>query len=81
MWTKSENSESVKPLEFERTRNGVIIRRDFHSVEATEERAAHWEFEEAQLTNDQYEIYQVMKAENDELSDALIELAEIVVGG
>ena len=81
MWTKTENSETVKPVDFEQTRAGVIIRKNFRSVAKTADREAHWEWEEAQLTNDQYEIYKVMKAENDELSDALIELADIVVGG
>ena len=80
MWTKSENSESARPAELEQTRSGVIIRRNFRDVEATAERPAHCEWEEWQMTADQYEVYKAMMAEHADIEDALIELAEIIVG-
>lgn len=80
MWIKSENSESVKPAALERTRNGVIIRRNFRKIEATGECPAHFEWEEWQMTGDQYEVYKTMMAEQADIEDALIELAEIITG-
>ena len=37
--------------------------------------------EQVPMTKEQYEVYQAMSAENEDLSDALIELAEMIVGG
>lgn len=71
----------MKPADLEPTVNGMIVRRNFHEVEATEDMPAHWTYEEAQLTKDQYDVYREMTAENNDLSDALIELAEMIVGG
>ena len=41
----------------------------------------HWEYEEWQMTKDQYDVYQVMLTETGDIEDALIELAEIIAGG
>ena len=81
MWTKSENSETVKPPEVSADGNGVIVRRKFKYISATAEIPAHWEWEEWQMTRDQYDFYVAMSAANADLEDALIELADMIVGG
>ena len=81
MWMKSQNSESTKPAEIETAPSGVIVRRNFKSVAAAGEMPAHWEWEEWQMTAEQYEVYAAMAAETADLSDALIELADIIAGG
>lgn len=81
MWTKSENSETIKPPEVSTDGNGVIVRRKFKSITATEDFPAHWEWEEWQMTREQYDFYVAMSAANADLEDALIELADMIVGG
>ena len=78
MWTKSENSEAIKPDAIERHNNGVIVRRNFNLVEATEEIPAHYEYEEWQMTNEEYGMYEMFAEQVAEQSDALIELAEMI---
>lgn len=80
MWIVSE-CEGSRPPELEQCRDIVIVRRNFRYVAATEEKAAHWEYEEWQMTKEQFEVYQAMVSENNDISDALIELAEMIVGG
>ena len=81
MWVKSNNGESTKPAEVEICQGGVIVRKNFHLIEATDEMPEHWEYEEWQMTKDQYDVYQVMLTETGDIEDALIELAEIIAGG
>lgn len=78
MWQKSENGESVKPAAIEITWRGVIIRRNFRLIPADDERPEHWSYDEWQMTADQYEVYAAMTAETADLSDALIEIADLV---
>lgn len=80
MWKKAENGEAVKPPAVSIDGSGVIITRNCHLVLATEDKPAHYEYEEAQMSLESYEMYQYMKQQNDEMQDALIELAELVVG-
>lgn len=80
MWVKTENSDSNIPASFERIGNNVIIRRRFQLVAATDERPAHYEYEEAQMTAEMYEVYQNFEAQINEQADALIELAELIAG-
>ena len=79
MWQKSENSESRRPADIENTGRGVVIvRRNFHLIPADEERPEHWSYEEWQMTYDQYDVYRAMTAETADLSDALIEIADLL---
>lgn len=78
MWTRSENSRPVKPEEIERSCNIVIVRKGFTFVEATDEREAHYEYDEWQMTAEQYEVYETFKAQVDEQADALVELAGLI---
>ena len=81
MWQKSSNGEAVKPPEVSIDASGVILTRNHHHISATEEAPEHWEYEEWQMTAEQYEVYLAMQAENADLSDALIELADLIFGG
>ena len=81
MWIKSENGESIKPSAIERCGDYIIVRRRFNFIEETDEFPAHWEYEEWQMTNDQYEIYAIMQAQLVEQEDAILELADLIGGG
>lgn len=81
MWIKSENGESLKPSVVEHCGNCTIVRRRFNFIEATDEFPAHWEYEEWQMTNDQYEVYAIMQAQLVEQEDAILELADLIGGG
>lgn len=81
MWIKSENSDALKPAELELSGNSVILRRGFHRIAETDEVPEHWKYEEAQMTQDQYQVYLAMKAEQADIEDALMELAEMIAGG
>lgn len=81
MWKRTENGESRKPPEVFTDNSGVIVRRDYKQVPATEDMPEHWEYEEWQMSHAQYEVYQAMRAESNDIEDALIELAEIITGG
>lgn len=78
MWTKSQNDNAVQPSDLEFAGNHVIIRRNFQLVETTEDMPAHYEYEEWQMTAEQYEVYRNFETLISEQSDALIELAEII---
>lgn len=78
MWTKSENSNAMMPPKTEISGNNVILRKNFRLVEATEDNAAHYEYDEWQMTKEQYEIYQYHEAILTEQADALVELAGLI---
>ena len=78
MWKRSENSDPLKPLAYEESGNNIIIRRNYTAVPATEEMAAHWTYDEWQMTREQYAIFAPLNAVVEEQADALIELAEII---
>lgn len=72
MFQKSENSDTTKPPDMERTRNGVIIRRNFNFIEAVESEdmpaPAHWEYEEWQMSSEQHEVWLTQQADVDFLT-------------
>lgn len=78
MWTRSENDVNVRPSALEQAGDYVILRKNFHQVEATEEKPEHYEWDEWQMTKEQYDVYRVMEEKITEQSDALVELAEII---
>lgn len=78
MWTRSENGEAVRPMEVEISSNGVIIRRNFRVVPESDEMPEHYEYEEWQMTKEQYEIYQNFEERMHEQDDALVELAGLI---
>ena len=46
MWTRTENGEAAKPLEKELGNGYVIVRKGFEYIEETEDKPAHWEYDE-----------------------------------
>ena len=78
MWTKSANSDAVKPMDIEVSGVHVIVRKNFVQVSATEEIPAHYEYDEWQMTKSQYEVYKQFETLINEQSDALIELADLI---
>lgn len=78
MWTNSGNSENIMPMAIEFSGNHVILRRNFRLIEATAEMPEHYEYEEWQMTKEQYEVYKDFKEKIDEQDDALIELAGLI---
>lgn len=83
MWIKSENSDAEKPKAIIFSPNRVILNRNFHHVNATDETPEHWEYETWDMSAEQYEVYRYMETQAREQSDALVELAEIIseIGG
>ena len=50
-------------------------------MEETEEKPAHYEYEECQMPKEQYDIFAEMEERLAEQSDALVELAELIIEG
>lgn len=73
MWQKSENDSRVKPASVERSGNSVIVRKSFKMVDND-----HYEYDEWQMSEEQYEVYQSLEATIKEQEDALVELAELI---
>lgn len=78
MWSKSSNGEAVAFPAFEESGNNVILRRNFKFIEEKDEFPAHYEWEEWQMTKEQYEVYQNFETLINEQSDALVELADMI---
>ena len=74
MWTRSENGEATKPAEIEKSGNHVILRNDFELIPASDDMPEHWTYNEWQMTAEQYEVYAVMKAQNDALAGLITEM-------
>ena len=77
MWIRSENGESVKPKKMEKSRNHVILRKNFKRVDATDDMPEHWTYDEWQMTKEQYEVFRYHENLLNDQSDALVELAEL----
>lgn len=78
MWTRSENSDSTRPDALEFSGNNVIVRKSFKLISATEDIPEHYEYDEWQMTKDQYDVYRYHEDLINEQSDALMELAELI---
>lgn len=78
MWTKTENGEDRMPEGLVYSGDRVILRRNARRIDGNGEMPAHYEYEEWQMTRDQYEVYRTMEASMREQDDALIELAGLV---
>lgn len=78
MWAKTENGEAVIPAAVEKSGNNVIVRKNFQLIEASEEKPEHYEYDEWQMTAEQYEVYRNLETMLTEQSDALVELAELI---
>lgn len=56
----------------------MILRRNFKRIQAADEIPEHWEYEEWQMTGEQYEVHQYHEQIESEQADALVELAELI---
>ena len=81
MWQKSKTGDSAKPVEVEKSGDYVIVRKNFRFYNETDEESAHWEYEEWQMTKDQYDVYLNFEKQLEEQQNALIELADMIAGG
>lgn len=75
MWTKTQNGEDKEPQRVEEMGNAVMLRRNIKRVPESEEMPAHYEYEEWQMSSEQYEVYQNFETQINEQADALVELA------
>ena len=78
MWIRTENGENIRPQSIEPSGGYVIVRKNFVLIEATDDKPAHYEYDECQMTKEQYEVYSYMASEIADQSDALVELAELL---
>ena len=78
MWTRTKNGEGTKPPVKDTSNGFVIVRRNFNLHPASQEEAEHWEYDEWQMTDAQYEVYSYYETLVNEQSDALLELAELI---
>lgn len=78
MWQKSRNGEDVRPLEMERAGGCVIVRQNIHRVPADGEETPYYEYDEWQMTAEQFEVYESLRAAMHDQEDALIELAGMI---
>jgi len=82
MWYESESI--IKPLEVDETSSEVYVyvRKDIEEVEKEDEKVFH--YIEQKIKKEDWELYKKVNGHSTELSeveDALMELAEIVIGG
>lgn len=78
MWQKTENDINVRPVDKEISGRFVILRKDFRLIPASEDFPEHYEYNEWQMTQEQYEVYKNFETLINEQSDALVELAELI---
>lgn len=55
----------------------MIVRKNFKRVSSTTDTPEHWEYDEWQMTKEQYDVYQYHENLLNDQSDALVELAEL----
>lgn len=55
----------------------MILRKNFKHIDATDDMPERWEYDEWQMTKEQYEVYQYHEGLLNDQSDALVELAEL----
>ena len=79
MWQHAENSNNVKPAEQEVNGKTIYLRRAFELIPADTEQGTpeHWRYEEKSFNTELLDTYQNI----DDINNALVELAELIVGG
>ena len=78
MWRKSENSNSVKPLDFETGLSTIYVRKNFVLVEATEDREEHWSYDELEMDKSAYPLYAALQGKIDEQDAVIAEQDELL---
>lgn len=82
MWYESEST--VMPLEVDNTSSSVYVyvRKDIEEV-TDEEKGIYYTYKEQKIKKEDWELYKTLNNHTTELSeveDALMELAEIIIG-
>lgn len=85
MWYSNENGDLVRPSEIDResSRKYVYVRKNIEEVEATEDIPAHYRWQEIKIPQADWAVYEKVIDHDgtlDDVQNALIELAEIIVG-
>jgi len=78
MWRKSENSNGVKPLDFETGLSTIYLRKNFVLVEATEDREEHWSYDELEMDKSAYPLYAALQGKIDEQDSVIAEQDELL---
>lgn len=86
MWHESENSTTVKPdaLDRKSSRVYVYVRKDFTFVEETEDKPAHWEYLEARIRREDWDLFEGLmdlETTTSDLGTALESLLDFMIGG
>ena len=80
MWKKASNGESLEPKYVSIDPSGVIVTKNHTFIPESEDVPAHWEYEEWQMSHDQYDVMIAEQADVDYLTmenEYLEEQAEI----
>lgn len=85
MWYHNENGDTIKPLSLDNTssKQYVYVRKNFILIEAHEDSAAHWSWDEIKIPKADWAIYESVMNHEAALEDvyaALAELAELMTG-
>lgn len=78
MWRKSENSNSIKPLDFETGLSTIYVRKNFVLVESTEDRPEHWSYDELEMDKSAYPLYAALQGKIDEQDSVIAEQDELL---
>lgn len=83
-WVKVENSNNIKPLEVDEVSSDkvVYVRRNFKLIEGTEERPAHYEYEENVVLKENWDTYKTILSHDSQLTDAelaIVDLYEMII--
>ena len=78
MWRKSENSNDIKPLDLETGLSTVYVRKNFNLVEATDDRAEHWSYDELEMDKSAYPLYAALQGKIDEQDAVIAEQDELL---
>ena len=86
MWHKSENSNSTQPAAIDRnsSRVYVYVRKDFVFIEESEDKPAHWEYLEARIRREDWDLFEGLMSLETTTSDlgiALEALLDFMIGG
>ena len=78
MWRKSENSNNIKPLDFETGLSTIYLRKNFVLVESTKNRAEHWSYDELEIDKSAYSLYAALQGKIDEQDSVIAEQDELL---
>lgn len=78
MWRKSKNSNGIKPLDLETGLSTVYVRKNFKLIEATDDRAEHWSYDELEMDKSAYPLFVALQGKIDEQDSVIAEQDELL---